>query len=71
MEKVKEHLRGLEKRQVILQESIAKLAQIGKDTNTNVGKVHIIFDSLKQEIKLLNKSFKQVESIKIEANFWQ
>lgn len=51
-----------------LQESFTKFKQ-QKDTNIDKGKVHVVLDSMKQEgVKIFNKLFKKVYSIKIEAN---
>lgn len=46
MEGVKKHLQGIEETLAILQESIKNLVQLGIDTSIDMGKVHVVLDSL-------------------------
>lgn len=42
---------------------MSKILQLRKDTSTEVGKMHLYLDGLKQEgVKIFNKLFKQVDS---------
>lgn len=48
---------------------MSKILQLRKDTSTEVGKMHLYLDGLKQEgVKIFNKLFKQVDSINSKAN---
>lgn len=52
----------------IMQESAGKILQLSKDTNTDVGKLHISMDGLKRGVQTVNNLIKQVDSFKTGAN---
>lgn len=69
IEEMKERLHDIEESLMSLQESVSKLIQLGKDTSTDIRMVHCVLDNLKKGVKIFNKVFKQVDSIKIEVKY--
>ncbi|KAF3614758.1 hypothetical protein FXO38_30634 [Capsicum annuum] len=69
MEEIKDWLKIIEKGLLTLQESTSRLMQLSKDTNTDMEIVCLRSNRLKQDdVKLFNRLFSKVNSIKSEAN---
>lgn len=65
LEEIKDQFKTIDEGLILLQESTTRLLQLGKDTNSDVGKVRLSIDIFKQVgIKIFNKMFDRVESIK-------
>lgn len=69
VEEFKKRVISLEEGMLVLQDSTNKLLQLSNDTSTNMLKMHVPIDGIKQKrVKIFNRLFKQVHSIKSEAN---
>ncbi|KAF3621956.1 hypothetical protein FXO38_31583 [Capsicum annuum] len=70
IEELKDRITATKEGIVSLQELISKLLQLSKETSIKIGKVRLSLDYFKQEgVKLLNRMFAHVETIKLEIFF--